>query len=331
MSVLPHTESSALVCGEIADPESRGSDAGGFGLGVSPGGGTASTGLFNIIAGMLRYRFFLVAGVFPYLLGTAVAYSVTGTIDWWLLAVGLGGIVFVSMGIEGMNEYFDSKIGGDRVFASPHRTPVRWHLPVGLTGFALALAAAICLTILQGWIILGFALIGGAAALSYLIPPVHLSYRGFGETVIALAYGVGLTLGSFYLQAGRLTWQCGAAALIPTLLMFAMALANEVPDYYGDRLVGKRNLIVRLGQRRGVLLYGLVLVLCFFVMATGLITGTFGPLLAVSFLLLPLVWWNLRSGLQHFETPVRFCRVIGRTILLYIIVNVVAISSYLIQ
>ena len=33
----------------------------------------------------------------------------------------------------------------------------------------------------------------------------------------------------------------------------ALAVVNAIPDYHQDRLVGKRNLVVRLGRRRGVL------------------------------------------------------------------------------
>ncbi|MDK1032265.1 MAG: prenyltransferase [Planctomycetia bacterium] len=288
-------------------------------------------GAFRAVAGALRYRFFLVAGIFPYLLGAAAAYGLEGAIDWWLLSAGLAGVVFVSIGIEGMNEYFDSRIGGDRVFASAQRQGARWHLPVGLCGFALALAVGLYLATVRGWPVMGFALLGGAAALSYLLPPVHLSYRGFGEAVIAVAYGLGLTLGSFYLQTGGFSWQCALAGMVPALLMFAMALANEIPDYYGDRLVGKRNLIVRVGQRRGVLLYALGLGACICVITAGLLLGAFGwPLVVAVLALVPLAWVLVRSAVRSCESALRFSRVIRGTIVLYIFVNVVAIWSYLV-
>ena len=79
---------------------------------------------FRAVVRTIRYRFFLVAGVFPFLLGAAVDRESTGTVDGWVLLAGLAGIMFVGAGREGMNEYFDSKISGDRVFASgPPRPP----------------------------------------------------------------------------------------------------------------------------------------------------------------------------------------------------------------
>ena len=35
----------------------------------------------------------------------------------------------------------------------------------------------------------------------------------------------------------------------------ALAVVNAIPDFHQDRLVGKRNLVVRLGRRRAVFLY----------------------------------------------------------------------------
>ncbi len=35
----------------------------------------------------------------------------------------------------------------------------------------------------------------------------------------------------------------------------SLAVVNAIPDFHQDRLVGKRNLVVRLGRRRGVWLY----------------------------------------------------------------------------
>ena len=39
------------------------------------------------------------------------------------------------------------------------------------------------------------------------------------------------------------------------LLIMALAVVNAIPDFHQDRLVGKRNLVVRLGRERAVWLY----------------------------------------------------------------------------
>ena len=61
-----------------------------------------------------------------------------------------------------------------------------------------------------------------------------------------------MMLGSLYLQRTRSHVGAFFASLVPGLLIMALAVANAIPDFHQDRLVGKRNLVVRLGRRRGV-------------------------------------------------------------------------------
>ena len=89
------------------------------------------------------------------------------------------------------------------------------------------------------------------AAIFYEAPPIRWSYRGLGEAVIALSYGPWMVLGSLYLHTRALSWGAFWASLVPGLLIMALAVVNAIPDFHQDRLVGKRNLVVRLGRERG--------------------------------------------------------------------------------
>ena len=288
----------------------------------------AAGGFVASVTRTIRYRFFIIAGIFPYVLGWAAASHATGEMNWLLGILGLGGVVFLSLGIEGMNEYFDSRIGGDRVFSSVRRIHVWWHLPLGLGGLVAAVAVALCLATMRGWGVIVFALCGGTIALSYLMPPIRLSHRGLGEAVIAVGYGPGLTLGGFYLQTGRLSWEAVLLSLVPGVAMFAMALANEVPDYHGDRLVGKKNLIVRVGPRRGVILYGATMALWFGLITLGVLLGIFPWGFGLCLLLIPAVFRSMHHGLKHCEIPRLYVGVIRTTILTFVIANIIAIMSY---
>ena len=165
---------------------------------------------------------------------------------------GLGGVVLAVVGVEAFNEYFDSRMGTDRVFnpedVPPMSDSVLW---LGIAAFAGALAVGVYLTVREGWPVLVFALLGGAAAIFYEAPPIRWAYRGLGETVIALSYGPAMVLGSLYLQTRTVSCAALWASLVPGLLIMALAVVNAIPDFHQDRLVGKRNLVVRLGRRRG--------------------------------------------------------------------------------
>ena len=49
-----------------------------------------------------------------------------------------------------------------------------------------------------------------------------------------------------------LAWGALWASLVPGCLIMALAVVNAIPDFHQDRLVGKRNLVVRLGRQRAV-------------------------------------------------------------------------------
>ncbi len=140
--------------------------------------------------------------------------------------------------------------GTDRVFNPADLPPISvvvfW---IGVVAFAGALAVGVYLTVRGGWPILAFALLGGAAAIFYEAPPIRWSYRGLGEAVIALSYGPWMVLGSLYLHTNGVSFGAFLASLLPGCLIMALAVANAIPDFHQDRLVGKRNLVVRLGRR----------------------------------------------------------------------------------
>ncbi len=253
---------------------------------------------------MIRYRFFLYAGLLPYLLGAAWAYGMAGVFVAEIFWLGLFGVLLAVVGVEAFNEYFDSRMGTDRVFNPDDLPPMSdWVLWLGVAAFAGALAAGIYLTLRVGWPILGFAVLGGAAAIFYVAPPIRWAYRGLGELVIGLSYGPWMVLGSLYLHTGRLGWPALWASLLPGLLIMALAVVNAIPDFHQDRLVGKRNLVVRVGRRRAVWLYTGLAVAGLSTPAIGFVAGVFPAACLLSLLALPLLIMSARSALRAYESP----------------------------
>jgi len=269
---------------------------------------------------MVRYRFFLYAGLLPYLLGAAWAYAMTGAFDAAVFWSGLGGVVLAVIGVEAFNEYFDARAGTDRVFnladPPPMSDAVFW---LGAAAFAGALAVGIYLTARGGWPILAFAVLGGAAAIFYEAPPIRWAYRGLGETVIGLSYGPWMVLGSLYLHTRTLTWSAVWASLVPGFLITSLAVVNAIPDFHQDRLVGKRNLVVRLGRRRAVWLYLALAAMGLATAAGGVAAGAF-PLPSLAALLaVPLLVASARRARQTFESPRQFVPAIRSIVGCYVV------------
>jgi 1,4-dihydroxy-2-naphthoate octaprenyltransferase len=273
-----------------------------------------------LVLSLVRYRFFLYAGLLPYLLGAAWAYAMAGAFDAAVFWSGLGGVVLAVVGVESFNEYFDSQMGTDRVFNPDDLPPMSsWVMWLGIAAFAGALAVGIYLTYRGGWPILAFAILGGLAAIFYVAPPIRWAYRGLGEAVIALSYGPWMVLGSLYLHTGTLSWGALWASLVPGLLIMALAVVNAIPDYHQDRLVGKRNLVVRLGRRRGVWLYLALAAAGLAVAVIGVAAGIFPVACLAVLLAAPLLIQSARVGVRTYESPRQFVPAIRAVVACYLV------------
>lgn len=269
---------------------------------------------------LVRYRFFLFAGLLPYLLGAAWAHAVDHAFSAAMFWSGLAGVILAVIGVEAYNEYFDARMGTDRVFNPrdlPAITPtVLW---IGTAAFAAALAVGIYLTINLGWPILVFALLGGAAAIFYEAPPIRWSYRGLGETVIGLAYGPWMVLGSLYLHTREVSWGAVMASLVPGLLIMALAVVNAIPDFHQDRLVGKRNLVVRLGRQRAVWLYMALAAGGLLVVPIGAALGILATASLAALLALPLLVASGRHAARTYMTPKQFLPAMRHMVICYVV------------
>ncbi|MBI4677597.1 MAG: prenyltransferase [Elusimicrobia bacterium] len=277
--------------------------------------------LIVMFCSAIRYRFFLYAGLLPYFLGAAWAMRVEGAFRPGRFWMGLLGIALAVVGVESFNEYFDARMGTDRVFdpSDDERIPT-WMLWLGLAAFVAAAAVGLRLAAAGGWPILLYMALGGAAAAFYVGPPFRWAYRGLGEAAIALSYGPWMTLGSIHLHTGAFSWGGLAASLVPGLLAASLAVVNEIPDFHQDRLVGKRNLVVRLGRRRGVSLYLALAAAGLGVCFAGAAAGAF-PMACAAAGLLGLPFWlaSARNALATWDTPKEFVPAVRGIVLCYLV------------
>ena len=271
------------------------------------------------VASVVRYRFFLYAGLLPYLLGAGWAYGVEKMFRPGVFWLGLLGIFLSVVGVESFNEYFDAKMGTDRVFNPNDDEYIpEWMLPLGVAAFALAAGIGFFLAWQGGWPIVLYTLLGGAAAVWYVGPPVRWVYRGLGEAVIGLSYGPWMTLGSVHLHTHVFSWGALLASLVPGLLIMSLAVVNNIPDFHQDRLVGKKNLVVRLGRQNGRVLYLALSLAGLAVAVLGVCLDIFprAALLAAAGGL-PLWWGSLKSGRDTWDTPRLFVPAVRRIVQCY--------------
>ncbi|MFN8527401.1 MAG: prenyltransferase [Anaerolineae bacterium] len=285
-----------------------------------------STALALIRLGRLH---FLVGGFVLHGLGIAIALYQGAA--WHPLAFLWGQIVITATQImtHYANDYFD--LAADRA----NQTPTQWSggsrvLVEGALPPSVALRTAQCMAIiaLAANLILSVLIRPGvptflllaaaqAGAWFYSAPPLSLHSRGLGELAVIITVPLLTPLTGYYLQAGHFDLLPLLAVVPLCAIQGAMLLAIEFPDAEGDRAVGKRTLVIRLGAHRAKNLY-VFLVSASFVSLPVLVAAGLPPLVglaAAAFLPLALMLlWQVHRG--DWRMPQRWNRFGFHTILL---------------
>jgi 1,4-dihydroxy-2-naphthoate octaprenyltransferase len=182
-------------------------------------------------------------------------------IYWWRAAGALVVALAIQIGTNYANDYSDGVRGTDEGRVGPLRltasgvaspTAVR---RAALLSFAVAGVAGVALAAVTSWWLVPVGAGCLAAGWLYTGGPRPYGYLGLGEVFVFVFFGLVATMGSGYVQVGRLTWVSFAAALPVGLLATALLEANNLRDIDGDAVSGKRTLAVRLGRPRAGGLY----------------------------------------------------------------------------
>jgi 1,4-dihydroxy-2-naphthoate octaprenyltransferase len=261
---------------------------------------------------------FFTASVAPVIVGSAAGFSVSGEFQIGLFALALAGTVLLHAGANVANDYFDHVSGNDA--ANRHLTPFSGgsrviqegllrprEVLVGswlmlLAGMIVGLVVAI---LTQSLFILALGAAGLLGGYFYTASPVKFGYRGAGELMFVLLFGLLPVCGSYALQAHGAVdaWALlpGALVGVPVALVL---LVNEFPDMEADAAAGKRTLVVRLGREGAARLYFALLGATYVAAALGVLLINemrFGGILFLA--TLPLAILTVRFAAVEMAAP----------------------------
>lgn len=263
----------------------------------------------------LRAPFFT-ASIVPVCLGAAVAWARTGAFNLEYFALTLIGALALHAGTNMTNDYFDHTWGSDEVnteFANPFTGGSRLiqmgivrpavFLWQGLGFFAVGGLIGLVLALTCGLGVLWLGLIGAFSGYFYTAPPFRLVRTGLGELLIGLNFGPLMVLGSAYVQTRALAGEPFVASLPVMLLIALVVWINQFQDMRADAAVGKNHLVVRLGRRRAVAVYGLLLAAVYLSLLAGILFGGVTPFALLGFLTLPTAVKAYRVVRVHYDHP----------------------------
>lgn len=203
----------------------------------------------------------LPASAVPVLVGTGAA-AAYGEAVWWRAV--LAGVVSVALqvGVNFANDYSDgvrgtdaARVGPVRLVASGLARPEQVRA-AALCAFGVAGAAGLALAAVAGWWLVAVGALCVASAWFYTGGPKPYGYAGFGEVSVFVFFGLVATVGTAYVQTGRVTGLEVLAAVPVGLMAVALLVVNNLRDIPGDKLAGKHTLAVRLGAGATRGLYG---------------------------------------------------------------------------
>ena len=257
---------------------------------------------------------FFTASAIPVLVGTALAWNMTGKFSLYKFILVLVGVPLFNAGTNLANDYYDHKTGNDDIntsltpFSGGSRViqngviPAKHMLIGSFLFFGLGSVIGLYLNaITPGNLVLYLGIFGLLSGFLYTATPVLIGYRGVGELVVGLNLGTLTIIGSYFVQAHTVSWPVFWMSLPIGFLVAAILYINQFPDYEADKAVDKKHLVVRLGKRRAVYGYYLLIASTYLVIGGSVLFRMVTPFALVSFLTLPLAIGAVRILKSNYD------------------------------
>ena len=285
---------------------------------------------------------FLTATFVPVLLGVAVAAN-DGRFHLGFALLTLLGAACIHLGLNVANDVFDTMSGADAQNTTPTQfsggSRVIHYGLLSLRSMALisgafyvaGIAIGLYLAVERGfWPLFWIGVIGVAISLVYTAPPFRLVHRGIGEVAVAIGFGPIVLLGSYFVQAQRLTWEAAYVSIPVAILISAILYLNEIPDRAGDARAGKGTLPVRWPKERVIAWYVGAVWLSYTVIAVGAVTGFIPRPTILALATIPVFRKALKGVRQHYDSPYELMPYLGTNIQLHLFTGLLLFAGYLI-
>lgn len=152
-----------------------------------------------------------------------------------------------------INDFFDFINGADdsETRLGPRRACAQgW---ITQNAMKRGIAACTCLAILTGLPLIWYGglemvLVGAVCVIFCFLYTTHLSYLGMGDILVLLFFGIIPVCITYYIQLHTCTWTVLLMSIACGLVIDALLIVNNYRDRDNDRQVGKKTLVVRIGE-----------------------------------------------------------------------------------
>lgn len=248
-----------------------------------------------------RYHF-VPPSMFPVILGALVSWSQGLGFSLWYFFLVLFAVIINHIALNMTDDYFDfihavdhygkdkknPYTGGSGTLTQGLIQPVTMKYVFSLM-YLIVIFIGIYLSIMRGWFVLVFGILGIVSSIFYTAPPLKLSHHGLGEITMLLNFSVTLGLGSFYVQAQLINLEALIAILPCGIMLFSMIIINEIPDINEDTQAGKLTLVARYGSAVALKLFIASWLSTYFIIILGVVFNILPLFCLLALLSVPLV------------------------------------------
>lgn len=285
---------------------------------------------------------FLVGTLVSIFLGTSIAWVRNGSFNLQYFLLVLVGGIFLHLGANIANDYFDYKSGNDEInkeFVRPFSGGSRV-IQLGLLSprnvitsalvfFSAAFLIGLYLTWATGLAVLVLSLIGLVSGIFYTGTPFNWASRGIGEALVGVNFGALMTLGAYYVQTKVLSVEPLIVSLPISLLIAAVLYINEFPDYTADKAVRKNTLVVRLGRNTAAVGYMLIVASSYGIIFLNVLFGIAPAYTLFALIPLPLALTAIKVASKFHSQPLKLAPANGLTIVFHFLTSLLLSIGYL--
>lgn len=267
----------------------------------------------------------------PALTAVALSYG-QGEFSWIAAAASIAGVVFLHLGLNLLDDWFDYKNGSaearqkvanegfrGRMIKYPYLTSGEATPKQLLKAIACFLAAAAVMgavvIAVRGWMILAWVVAALIIGVSYSGGPLKLGFRGLGEFVIFIMFGPLMMSGVYYAITGGLDWKIMWLSAAVGLLVTNIVYSHSVLDAVPDAKMGKKTMAHLMGSAKGqIALSALINILPYLMVIAGVVLGQMSPAYIAILAVLPVSIWlvgSLNDFVNHKEVEIEPKRWMG--------------------
>ena len=215
----------------------------------------------------------LSASIAPVLVGSSIAFN-SSHFNVQIFFLTFFSAIFIQIGTNFANDVYDfingadndERIGPTRAVQA-NLISVRAMKYLTIISFSLSVICGLPLVIQGGYPILLVGILSIISGYAYTGGPYPLGYNGWGDIFVFIFFGPIAVCGTFFLQLGYVSVESIISGIIMGCLSVTLLCINNIRDVETDRNVGKRTIAVRFGVMFVKILFILLFLISYLLLA----------------------------------------------------------------